>query len=70
MNLFRKWMLEVQLRRVKHEMEQLENFRARSGAHLDRLIRHAANLQAELWLADNPRPPAGTNLHGLNSRQK
>ena len=69
MNALRKYLARRQLARVKHEIERLEHYRARSGAHLDQLVRHAAELQAALWYEDNPRPPAGTTLRGLNSRR-
>ena len=60
-------MLRGRLGRISSDIEEIEHFRATSQAHLDRLLRIAANLRADIWFAENPRPAAGTTLKSLHS---
>jgi hypothetical protein len=60
-------MLRARLAHVSTDIEEIEHFRATSQAHLDKLLRIAANLRADIWFAENPRPPVGTTLKSLHS---
>jgi hypothetical protein len=60
-------MLRARLARVSADIEQIEHFRATSQDHLDKLLRVAANLRADIWFAENPRPPVGTTLKSLHA---
>jgi hypothetical protein len=60
-------LLRRRLARVSADIEEIEQFRATSQAHLDKLLRIAANLRADIWFAQNPRPAAGTTLKSLHS---
>jgi len=54
---------------VAHDIDEIEHFRAHSQAHLDKLLRAATNLRAELWYAENPMPPVGSTLRCLQGRR-
>jgi hypothetical protein len=60
-------LLRARLARVSADIEQIEHFRATSQDHLDKLLRVAANLRADIWFAQNPRPAVGTTLTSLNA---
>jgi hypothetical protein len=60
-------LLRRRLARVAADIEEIEHYRATSQAHLDKLLRIAANLRADIWFAQNPRPAAGTTLKSLHS---
>jgi hypothetical protein len=62
----RVYLLRSRLARVNRDIDEVEQFRATSQAHLDKLLRAAGNLRAELWYAENPPPPVGTTLRCLN----
>jgi hypothetical protein len=55
---------------IAAELEAVEAFRARSGAHVDALTRAAANLRADIWFAENPRAAVGSTLRGLNTGRR
>jgi hypothetical protein len=61
------YLLRSRLARVSADIEEVEHFRATSQAHLDKLLRAAANLRADIWFAENPRPPVGTTLKSLHA---
>jgi hypothetical protein len=52
---------------VSADIEEIEHFRATSEQHLETLLRAAGNLRADIWYAENPRPPVGTMLKSLHS---
>ena len=64
---FRLSLLRSRLSRVTHEIEEIEHYRAHHAAHLERLLRAAGNLRADIWYVENPRPAPGTTLKSLNS---
>lgn len=63
----RIWWLRRRLRAIWNDIEVIERGRIVAGQDLDRLMRLASNLRADIWYAENPRPPAGTTLRGLNA---
>ena len=67
--LFKVALLRRRLAHVAQDIEEIEHFRATSQAHLDRLLRAAANTRAQLWFAENPPPPVGTTLRCLQIRR-
>ena len=69
LNWLRVLSLRARLRRVTHEIEEVERFRANSDEHLDTLTRAAANIRAEIWFSENPRPAVGTTLRCLQGRR-
>ncbi len=62
-------LLRRRLAAVGHDIDEIEHFRTHSQAQLDKLLRAAANLRAELWYAENPRPAVGTTLRCLQGRR-
>lgn len=62
-------LLRHRLAGVAHDIDEIEHFRQHSQEHLDKLLRAAANLRAELWYAENPPPPVGTTLRCLQGRR-
>jgi hypothetical protein len=62
-------LLRRRLAHVAQDIEEIERFRATSQAHLDRLLRTAANTRAQLWFAENPPAPVGTTLRCLQGRR-
>ena len=62
-------LLRHKLAGIAHDIDEIEHLRAHSQAHLDKLLRAAANLRAELWYAENPPPPVGTTLRCLQGRR-
>lgn len=63
----RTWWLRRRLAALTTDIEVIERGRAVMAADLDRLIRAAVAIRADLWHLENPRPPAGTTLRSLNS---
>jgi hypothetical protein len=59
--------LRSRLARVAHAIEEVEHYQAHHAANLERLLRAAANLRADIWFTENPRPAAGTTLRSLNA---
>lgn len=64
----KRTLLRHRLAGIAHDIDEIEHLRAHSQAHLDKLLRAAANLRAQLWYAENPPPPVGTTLRCLNRR--
>jgi hypothetical protein len=62
-------LLRRRLAHVAQDIEDIERFRSTSQAHLDRLLRAAGNLRAQLWFAENPPAPVGTTLRCLQGRR-
>jgi hypothetical protein len=60
-------LLRSRLARVSADIEEVEHFRSTSEQHLETLLRAAGNLRADIWFAQNPRPPVGTTLKSLHS---
>ena len=69
LNRLRVLSLRARLRRVTHEIEEVEHFRTTAQEHLDKLTRAAGNLRAEIWYSENPRPEVGTTLRCLQGRR-
>ncbi len=67
--LLKLTLLRHRLAGVANAIDEIEHFRAHSQEHLDKLLRAAANLRAELWYAENPPPPVGTTLRCLQGRR-
>lgn len=63
---FRIWLMRHRLAAIYNDIEVIERGRIISGQDLDRLMRIASNLRADLWFAENARTSGG-NLRSLSS---
>lgn len=62
----RTWLLRRRLASIAQDIEVIERGRAVLAADLDRLIRVAVSMRADLWHLENPRTSGG-NLRSLSS---
>lgn len=58
--IIRAWWLRRRLATVSRDIETIERGRAVMAADLDRLIRTAVSLRADLWHLEHPRASNGT----------
>lgn len=64
---FKLAVLRSRLARVTRAIEEVEHYQQHHAQNLERLLNAAGNLRADIWYAQNPRPPVGTTLKSLNA---